>query len=457
MDPILIISLYVTFMAGLFTAFLYKLNKISNVETCINDLSDESTDLSYKVDLEDLDSYLVRKVRDFCSLHNIMNQDIIVGITGDIQSMSLVSILKYLYPENNIHVVFVNHYFDHENNSELSYFLDDFCKDNDLIYHSFQYKEDRNIMEINKTNHIRDFIYDCYKKKSAELNITTVFQANDMSNTYNNIFDAMLSGKDFNDVSLSVYNEANNLAVSFYRPFYNVNTEEIENFRDTFAIAYDYDDSHKMFKQQKKYTIFNEVAPLLDYTYPEWKRQLLLLHHEKIGYENALDIKIEPIYSSFKYYTFGLIFNMPNDYIPFKIWKKLLNKSLSTFGIIPDNVTIEKIYFVCNTSDSVIQGDLTERWRFYYSNMRLIIYNHEKLQEIFESDVVNNETTNTLEDFLEGKLSYTCLETYDKAPYVTVGDDFIIGTTNIPIELLANFKFLNNNKSEPYVEIPEID
>ena len=458
MESFYVISLYVTFMAGVFTAFYNTLSKSATAQDC-----QESIDETYQLDFTDMDSYLVRKVKGFCDTNHLLNKDIIVSITGDIQSMALVSILKYLYQNNTIHVVFVNHYQEQENYSELSYFLQSFCKDNELKYHSFHYTVDKNVLQIDTTNKIREFVYECCENVSKKVDCNIIFQAHDMSNTYNNIFDSMLTGKDFKDITMATYTSKNsNSDCNYYHPFYNIETKKIESFVETHDIPHDFTDLHKTFKQLKKYTIFNEIAPLLDYTYPEWKDQLLLLCHEKVGYENALEVKLEPLYSEFKYCKYGFTFNMTNDYIPFKIWRKLLTNAMSNYQVNVDNMLIEKIYFSCNTTDTIIQGELTENWRFYFENMKLIAYDYTQLQQIFETmdeyeHIDSNQDSNQdcnpdcdyvnpLNNFLDGYFHYTNSEGNNDSLYVSINYNMLVENSNIPLDLLANFRFKNYNK-----------
>ena len=280
-----------------------------------------------------------------------------------------------------------------------------------------------------------------------------------MSNTYNNIFDSMLTGKDFKDITMATYTSKNsNSDCNYYHPFYNIETQKIESFVETHGIPHDFTDLHKTFKQLKKYTIFNEIAPLLDYTYPEWKDQLLLLCHEKVGYENALEVKLEPLYSEFKYCKYGFTFNMTNDYIPFKIWRKLLTNAMSNYQVNVDNMLIEKIYFSCNTTDTIIQGELTENWRFYFENMKLIAYDYTQLQQIFETmdeHIDSNQDcnpdcdyVNPLNNFLDGYFHYTNSEGNNDSLYVSINDNMLVEDSNIPLDLLANFRFKNYNKMD---------
>ena len=155
---------------------------------------------------------------------------------------------------------------------------------------------------------------------------------------------------------------------------------------------------------------------------------------------------------------------MTNDYIPFKIWRKLLTNAMSNYQVNVDNMLIEKIYFSCNTTDTIIQGELTENWRFYFENMKLIAYDYTQLQQIFETmdeyeHIDSNQDSNQdcnpdcdyvnpLNNFLDGYFHYTNSEGNNDSLYVSINYNMLVENSNIPLDLLANFRFKNYNKMD---------
>ena len=248
----------------------------------------------------------------------------------------------------------------------------------------------------------------------------------------NNILNAVFTGTDFMKIKNEKYVRND---FTFVRPFYNISTEDISEFNnDKFC-----QQEEQTYNDNNMYGILEQIG----YLYHNFQPNVLKMYREKINFEKAFEYKLEPLYNEIKEYKYGFTFNTGDNYIPYKIWEKILNMLREKYEINVTDLVIQKLYFACNSCDTIIEGELTENWRFYFGDNNLIVYNYTELQEILYNmkttdsfELVDNDIT---KHFLDGNLYYQCDN--DEGEYVLI--DPMIINYNIPSEILRNFRFKN--------------
>lgn len=398
-----------SFLVGLYFSLMAVLT-----HTAISYFSDLNyNNLNNDVIIKNIDETddVYKNVIGFLERHNITKDSkIMVSVSGDLSSMSLLSILNsWTNKSDNIVVIYFN---DNKRISNIrSGALSHLCLVHNFIYFDYTLPETSDILDINVNYFNKQFFLNGYTELSEKIKSDIVLQAQNMQNTSSTILSKIFNGDsllDYNDE----YEKVDNITI--YHPFYNIHFDKIKNVAYNFDVPY-FDllqNSHK-----RKKAIY-EFTQCLDSFYPDWHSNLYKFYRMNVGYERVLQYKYDQVtekccdVTKFKY---GLIINTPNKYLPFNYWKSFFNNH--TELNFDDNI-IAKLYFILNTSDSEISGSFDNDFYYYYNNNSLTIYNLTEINnylntaELADYQEVNDDSIpylvscnkeGTFENLLDGK------------------------------------------------------
>jgi tRNA(Ile)-lysidine synthetase-like protein len=189
-------------------------------------------------------------------------KDIVVSLSGGVDSMVTLHILKNNYPNINIHCVHIN-YANRPTSYEESNFVNWWCYKNGFKLYT------RNITEINRNNsnkfemrdtyelYTRNVRFGCYK--SLKLINPVVALGHNKDDCFENILTNITSQYKYENLNgMDIWSEKDN--ITFYRPLLNVKKKDIIEYAHVNNIPYLYDSTSINCQRGK---IRNEIIPVL--------------------------------------------------------------------------------------------------------------------------------------------------------------------------------------------------
>ncbi len=230
------------------------------------------------------------------------NKKILIGCTGDYQSIALLTIALKVFNKENIHVFFYKYSY----NNILYNFLSILCSENDVQFNSVE----ADSLDDNKVNRYK-YINDLCK----ENNISYVFEAHNLINHSNQILANIFDKPEEEPV-------LNNL----YKPFINIDNITLLKFFSTHDIIIDKQFTHLEHTQLQNKTIFDKIeSDITDY-YPNW-RVSVIEHFNNIDFTQELNV-----------FRGKYGFKILNDFntISYIIFKKSINKLFEEYSFTSD-------------------------------------------------------------------------------------------------------------------------
>lgn len=339
----------------------------------------------YKYYMTNIDSIsksenLVQKMKSFLDKTKIPNNNIIVSLSGGVDSMVILSILlflRYRYKYTlNIFTASIDYSQRRESANEIK-FIKLFCR----YYHVRNYSKKVENLKRKKARKkfeetSRNIRFDLYKKIMEEKGEAYVFLGHHKDDLNENIFNNLLRGRTLLDLEVMKEISKNN-DVKLCRPFLNNFKKDIYDFAHRYNVPYFLDTTPKWSNRGK---MRNEIFPLLDSVYGiSWKNNLLKQGKDSTTFNNIFtNLMINPLIEKWKIeennYNFELEERNNYDLI---IWSEMLKKlmHLNGYNRLP-NKTVFRIYETINslTCDKKIKLKAKKGW---------IIFIEKKLNKIY--------------------------------------------------------------------------
>ena len=200
----------------------------------------ENNDFNYSLltDLNDINNIeLFKLCYNFLSSNYLINKEILVSLSGGVDSMVLLSILNKINP-NKVTALHINYNNRPETNLEEQ-FLNDICKNCNInfIVKKFEHIKRGEINRNKYEEYTKSERYKFYNENVTKKNTKGVFLAHHRNDEQENIFSNLLKGKSLIDLSALKSNTIIN-NVEVLRPFVNITKEKIFDFAHKNKIPY---------------------------------------------------------------------------------------------------------------------------------------------------------------------------------------------------------------------------
>jgi len=273
------------------------------------------------------ENLLLAKVKEFVKKTN--KTRFIVSLSGGVDSMVLVTILKYL----NCQVIGLHiNYNNREETGLEQEFLEKWCNYNEIklyvktIDHVKRSTTKRSDYEI-MTKKIR---FDFYKEIMTKESIDQILLGHHKDDIVENIFANVCRGR--NILDLAVIRESCIIEdVNIGRPMLDFYKEVIFDFANTYQVPY-FKDTTPEWSLRGKYR--NQISPLLKDTFINIKTNLIKLSNQSDNWNELVQsIIIEPFLKTVKYCENYVEFNTENyNSYPIAFWSVIFSKIFFHYG-----------------------------------------------------------------------------------------------------------------------------
>jgi tRNA(Ile)-lysidine synthase TilS/MesJ len=397
----------------------------------------ETYDLIKDMSCIDKNNNTYKKFTNFCKKFEINTDDnILIKVDGDSNSMVLLN-LAYSYFENteNIGVVYFND--STFNSKEKSDDLKTFCDYHNLTYFNCKIPESTDILQKNMNRFNAKFFNSTLDNLTKEFNTSHVFGSDSFYDNSIYILSSILNGDRLSEFQENVeINDNYNL----YKPLYNIKRKEILNICSDYKTPFLTEDNNSM---DRNY-ILSDFVRNIEVIYPDWETNLYRTYRTNVGFEKVLQNSYNDLTETsikFNKFKYGLVIETRNDYIPYDYWKK----SLAKYFTCSDN-EIAKIYFMFNTSEIEVLGELNDEYLFYYINGKIIIYHKQNIQNYFNNTEINYFENSDSNDFSFEEEFEPSLEKILNGEDIKYTSFNTLLDFNIPESILTNLK-INTGKN----------
>ena len=310
----------------LFSTSEYDLNKYKNILEFIPISNKKIIEQNFE-----LDDNLINAVKNYCSNYLKFENRLIVSLSGGVDSMVLITILKFLGYE--VIAAHINYNNRNETKQEQE-FLQSWCYYNNIKLYF------REITEIKRATSKRldyeieskKIRFDFYKEVMEDEVLDYILLAHHKDDIVENIFANVCRGRFILD--LAVIRETTIIDdVTIMRPLLTHYKSSIYNFALKYQVPY-FKDTTPTWSVRGKYR--NNISPLLEDTFtPNIKENLLGLSRQSFEW-NGLVMKkiIEPFMEKVNYLKDGCNFTLLDEYIdnPLCFWRIVFMKIFYKYG-----------------------------------------------------------------------------------------------------------------------------
>lgn len=344
----------------LFSNDEYDLNKYKNILEFV-------PTINTKIMEQDIDNNneLINAVKKFC-ITNLKNENkaivsqyvyfqpsskVIVSLSGGVDSMVLITILKLLgYEVIGIHINYNNR---NETGKEQE-FLQNWCDHNNIKLYF------REITEIKRATSKRldyeieskQIRFDFYKEVMEDENVNCILLAHHKDDIVENIFANVCRGRFI--LNLAVIRDTTVIEdVTIMRPLLSNYKSSIYKFAEEYQVPY-FKDTTPDWSVRGKYR--NNIAPLLENTFsPAVKENLLGLSRQSFEWNGLIMEKIiEPFMNTINFTDNGCKFILLDEYLnnPLCFWRIIFMKIFYKYGKnCPSSKGIETFISAINRND----------------------------------------------------------------------------------------------------------
>lgn len=349
-----------------------------------------------------LDNDFSKNTIDFFTKHNIeKNSKVLVSISGDMSSMSMLTFLYNWYDvPTNIYVVYFN------DNTAVSNIkannINEICIEKSMIFFDYSLPDHNDILQKDMHKFNKTFFTEGYQNLCEKIGTPNIIQCQNMNDTCCNIFHHIFSGTDMTNYNEEFYSlEDSN--VTIYKPYFKVDYDTILSQADEFNIPF-FDYINKPF--DKKHSII-EFTNTIEGYYPYWKENLYHVYRTNVGFDRILKTRfedMEKLSCHVEKYKNGFVYKCPNEFIPvqffMKVMKEHMTESNCTDEYVTNNFTnnIAKIFFMFNTDDIEIAGSFSDNIYYYYHNNVITVFNRTEIQKYLETIKLSNSVSESDSD-----------------------------------------------------------
>jgi tRNA(Ile)-lysidine synthetase-like protein len=312
-------------------------------------------------------------------IETIQNKNLIVSLSGGIDSMVILHCLKYMQNIGKINKLFAIHIFYGNNpstNEVEKNFLIEWCKYLNIplygrdVYWMKRIDIDRNIYE-EETRKVR---FNVYKYCIAENDVYGVCLGHHRDDISENVFTNIIKGRDILDLK-AMKKEMIIDGVKILRPLLDICKDKIYDYAETFYIPYFLDSTPDW---SCRGIMRRQVFPLIDEHFGPVYQRLYDLGETLDQWKNVIDeYVINPINESLKYYQFNEVYTGVS-----MIKHKILPKSFYTNFILKITRTIKYPMFKHSIIDQFYNWLSIDRTNIF------IQYSGKKIMGVKQNDTI---------------------------------------------------------------------
>jgi tRNA(Ile)-lysidine synthetase-like protein len=296
---------------------------------------------------------------------------IIVSLSGGVDSMVLITILKFL--QYNVIAVFINY----NNRTECvleQEFLTEWCKINNIILYT------RNITEFKRTDinrteyeiNTKNIRFKFYKTITYMYNTDSVVLAHHKDDVIENIVANIFRGRNILDIAIMKKTAYIN-NINIIRPFIDIYKDEIYQFANKYKIPY-FKDTTPEWSIRGKYR--NLILPSLEFTFSNnVKDNLLKLSKQSDEWNSLIQEKIMfPFISTIQFNNTYCDF-ICKEYItyPISFWTQVFMKIFYHYGKKQPSQKAINCFIITITSNNNCDISLSNACTCKNSNYKITI------------------------------------------------------------------------------------
>ena len=271
---------------------------------------------------------LVCIIKTFCDKQRV--KQFIVSLSGGVDSMVLITILKFL--GHRVIGAHINYNNRNESKDE-QHFLEQWCKKNDIVLYT-------EVIDTIKRGTMKRSSYELESKnirfsfynKVLELEkCDMILLGHQKDDIVENIFANVCRGRCILDLAV-IKEQTTRNDVTIARPMIDIYKTDIYDFADKYQVPY-FKDSTPTWSIRGKYR--NQISPLLKDTFSEnIKKNLLNLSRQSDEWNEIIFKEIiDPFIKTVNFTTTQCSFNIENDYTkPMCFWNIVFMKIFNYYG-----------------------------------------------------------------------------------------------------------------------------
>lgn len=278
--------------------------------------------------LDEKNKDLVCIIKNFCDKQHV--KKFIVSLSGGVDSMVLITILKFLgYRVIGAHI----NYNNRNESKDEQQFLEQWCKNQDIVLYS-------EVIDTIKRGTMKRSSYELESKnirfsfynKVLELEkCDMILLGHQKDDIVENIFANVCRGRSILDLAV-IKEQTTQNEVTIARPMIDIYKTDIYDFADKYQVPY-FKDSTPSWSIRGKYR--NQISPLLKDTFSEnIKKNLLNLSRQSDEWNEIIFKEIiDPFMKTVNFTTTQCCFNTENDYTkPMCFWNIVFMKIFNYYG-----------------------------------------------------------------------------------------------------------------------------
>ena len=355
-------------------------------------------------------SPLVKCIHNFCIKNNIYKNNIIVSLSGGVDSMVILAIMLHLQTKYNFKIFTAT--IDYGLRNESKYESDFLKKYTQMVeiksYVSYIKNISRKKDDSRKRNEFEDasrnLRFDTYKKIMQENNLINsgVMVAHHQDDIIENIFTNTMRGGNILDLeAMKKSSVINNVII--YRPLLEFKKQVIYDFAHKYEIPYFLDTTPKWSKRGK---MRNEIFPLISSVFSDnWANKFKMIGTQSNEWSLYInEYVINPWFSEIEFGKYGFI--IPIKKQPSIIFSSILIKALHNIGEnMLRKTSVDKLINYINISElqKPITLDSHRMGLLIKNNQYLMIFNYSKIKN---NNISANKTDDIYIDFINGYNSF---------------------------------------------------
>lgn len=398
-----------------------------------------------------------------------LNENLIVSLSGGVDSVVLITLLKKIREKININIIagHINYCNRKETKIEED-FLKYWCQKNNFQFELLKLEEmkrgerKRSYYE----NYIRDKRYDFYKYLTEKYNSKGIFLGHHLNDLQENIMCNIMKGRNIFDLTVMRKKSIIN-GVQIFRPFLELYKDKIFEFAHINNIPYFKDTTPEWSNRGK---LRNKLFPLLQEIYGEKSLDNLLeLGNKSDDWGIIIDKQIIQNFTSnnIKINRKGIILDYENyENYPLNFWNTIfLELCHNLLG--EKMISINCLKNLCNklNSSNICQITLKKDWIVYVYNKKIIIIyekykNNDKYKitkeiiQLSDSEYKKNNEINRynmdLYNMIEDEIRYIIPYDEDSRLSICYNKKNLKNFNKIPSEIIKILPIMNYEKNQNF-------
>ena len=376
------------------------------------------------------DEKLFRTIFNFINCRDIDTEknNILVSLSGGVDSMVVITALLKIFPPNNIVAAHIN-YNNREESIREQLFLEEWCRENRLNIHVKSIEDLRRGIDKREEyeEQSRKIRFDLYKELMSKYNIDFVIFGHHRDDLSENVFTNVMNGRSLLDLSV-ILPESEVMGVNVFRPLVPHPKKDIFEFSHKYQIPYFKDTTPSW---SNRGVLRKQLFPKFTERYGSgFTQNLVKIGNSSQEWGELIQSKIlKPFIDNSYNSKIGYIFNISNyKGYPYSFWDQVFLHVFHSMGLsMISGKSLSNLISKINSSDNCSITLKKECISYIYNN-ELVIINKNIISPIidirhkicinstlnFENisitntiiDKIGKETNTTSKNIIDGEIKY---------------------------------------------------